>query len=79
MTKLDDKKRARSPTKRMTVSLKPAANEILQSLSSSSGLTFNECLNKAVMTEGYLQQEIEKGGKVYVQRSDNQIIEVVFR
>jgi UDP-N-acetylmuramate-alanine ligase len=74
-------KSARPPTqtKRLTVALKPDVNSMLESLAESSAITLNEAIHKAIATEFYIQQEIKQGGKILVQKPNDEIREVVFR
>jgi hypothetical protein len=65
--------------KRMSISLTGDAAEMLKSLAESQGITQNEALRKAIATEAYLFQERQKGSKVLLQKSDNEIREVIFR
>jgi hypothetical protein len=65
--------------KRMSISLTGDATEMLKFLAESQGITQNEALRKAIATEAYLLQERQKGSKVLLQKSDNEIREVIFR
>lgn len=65
--------------KRISVTLAPDTVNRLKKLASDKGITFTEALRRAVGTEVYLQNEIQKGGKVLIQKSDNTLREVTFR
>lgn len=65
--------------KRISVTLAPDTVDRLKKLASDKGITFTEALRRAVGTEIYLQNEIQKGGKVLIQKSDNTLREVTFR
>ena len=65
--------------KRMSISLSGDAAQLLDFLSENQGVTQNEALRKAIATEAYLLQERMQGSKVLLQKSDNDIREVIFR
>jgi hypothetical protein len=70
----------RAPTtKRMSISLSGDAVRLLEFLAETQGISQNDALRKAIVTEAYLLEEKLKGSKVLLQKSDKEIREVVFR
>ena len=69
---------ANKPT-RMSVSLPPDAAEMLDVLATSQGISKNEALRKAIATEAYFQKEISEGSTILVQKTNNELREIVFR
>ena len=65
--------------KRMSVTLSGDAARMLEFLAEAQGITQNEALRKAIATEAYLREEMAQGAKVLLQKSDQEIREVVFR
>jgi hypothetical protein len=72
---------ARSPTtpKRMTISLNDDIVQMLEKLADSQGVTQIEAIRRAIATESYLKGELENGSTILIQKSNNEIREVVFR
>lgn len=68
-----------SGTKRLSFSFPPETARYLEELAEGQGITQNEVLRKALATEHYLYNEIKRGAKVFLQNSDEQMREVVFR
>ena len=79
--KTGDRPAARSPTaiKRMTISLPEDVVQMLEKLSDSQGVTQNEAIRRAIATESYLKDELEKGSTLLIQKSNRDIREIVFR
>jgi metal-responsive CopG/Arc/MetJ family transcriptional regulator len=77
----DPKPSARSPSniKRMTISLNDETAEMLDYLATSQGISQNEALRRAIATEKYLKEELQSGNRILVQKSNNEIRELVFR
>jgi metal-responsive CopG/Arc/MetJ family transcriptional regulator len=77
----DPKPSARSPSniKRMTISLNDETAEMLDYLATSQGISQNEALRRAIATERYLKEELQGGNRILVQKSNNEIRELVFR
>ena len=65
-------------SKRMTIQLPHEAAKNLEWLATSQGISQVEALRKAIATETYFQQEIQKGATVLVQLKDL-VKQVIFR
>jgi predicted transcriptional regulator len=65
--------------KRMSVTLSGDAARLLEQLAESQGITQTEALRKAIATESYLQQEVNSGSRILLQKADKEIREVIFR
>lgn len=65
--------------KRLSISLSADAAELLESLSEEQGVSQSEVIRRALATESYIQQEIQQGSRILIQKADEQIREVVFR
>ena len=65
--------------KRLSISLSADAAGLLESLSEEQGISQNEVIRKALATEAYIQQEIQLGSRILIQKADDEIREVVFR
>lgn len=65
--------------KRVSVSLSDDAISKLQEISQRRGITMTEAIRIAINTEDFVQKEIEKGGRIIVEKPDKSFREVVFR
>lgn len=65
--------------KRLSVALKTDASKMLDEITESSGMTISQAIHRAIATEFYIRQEIEDGSKILVQKSNEEIREVIFR
>ena len=66
-------------TKRVSVTLPLETIEKLDKIASRHGITMTDAIRRAVTTEDYLDNEIQDNSKILIQKSDNTLIEVVFR
>lgn len=71
--------RDKSQTKRVSVSLPLDTIEQLDQIARSHGITMTDAIRRAVATEAYLDNEIQENSKILIQKSDNSLIEVIFR
>ncbi|WP_346293955.1 ribbon-helix-helix domain-containing protein [Sphaerothrix gracilis] len=65
--------------KRMSISLPADIAGLLEFLAETQGISQNEALRRAIATEAYIQQEIQEGATILIQKPNKQIKEVVFR
>ncbi len=65
--------------KRMSISLPADSVEQLDYLVAKQGISQNETIRKAIATETYIQKAKEEGSSILVRKSDNSMMEVVFR
>ncbi|MCM1984448.1 ribbon-helix-helix protein, CopG family [Lyngbya confervoides] len=70
---------ATTSRKRLSISLSDDAASLLEFLAQTQGITQNEALRRAISTEAYLFEERRQGTKVLLQKSDQEIREVLFR
>ncbi len=66
-------------TKRVAVTLPLETIEKLDKIASRHGITMTDAIRRAVATEDYLNNEIQENSKILIQKSDNTLIEVIFR
>lgn len=66
-------------TKRTTITLDDATSGLLDFLARSQDISQNEAIRRAIATEAYIQQEIQEGSIILVQKSNKEIREIVFR
>ncbi len=66
-------------TKRVSVSLALDTIEKLDKIASYHGITMTDAIRRAIATEAYIDSEIQENSKILIQKSDNSLIEVVFR
>ena len=69
----------KSQTKRVSVSLPLDTIEQLDKIANRHGITMTDAIRRAVTTEAYLDNEIQENSKILIQKSDNSLIEVIFR
>ena len=69
----------KSQTQRVSVSLPLDAIEKLDKIASRHGITMTDAIRRAIATEAYINNEIQENSKILIQKSDNSLIEVVFR
>ena len=68
-----------SRPKRLSLSLSADAAGLLEQLAETQGISQNEVIRRSLMTEAYIQQEIQQGSRILIQKADDEIREVVFR
>ena len=68
-----------SQAKRVSVSLPLNTIEQLDQIARRHGITMTDAIRRAVATEAYLDNEIQENSKILIQKSDNSLIEVIFR
>lgn len=66
-------------TKRVSVSLGEDVLEQLQDIARKRGASMTEAIRIAIKTQWYVQQEMEKGSKILVEKPDHTIREIVFQ
>ena len=71
--------KGKSQTKRVSVSLPLDTIEKLDKIASRHGITMTDAIRRAIATEAYIDNEIQEDSKILIQKSDNSLIEVVFR
>ena len=69
----------KSQTQRVSVSLPLDAIEKLDKIATRHGITMTDAIRRAIATEAYINNEIQENSKILIQKSDNSLIEVVFR
>lgn len=72
-------KLARAEKVRLTADLPLGSIEILRQLAVSQGVSLTEALNRAIATEGLVQQRVQDKSRFLVERPDGQMTELVFR
>lgn len=73
------KAKAKNDTdKRLTVVLPIKTYEMLQALSSMQSTTLNEAIRRAISTEAFIRNEVEKGSKILVKSDEAETKELVF-
>ena len=65
--------------KKLSVRLTPDAAQKLQRLADEQGISLTAALQKAIVTEDFVRDQISAGGKIIVQKPDKTYTEVVFR
>ena len=69
----------KSQTQRVSVSLPLDAIEKLDKIATRHGITMTDAIRRAIATEAYINNEIQENSKILIQKSDNSLIEVVFK
>jgi predicted DNA-binding protein len=64
---------------KVSFNLAPEVVDVLKDLASKRGMTVTDVLRRAIGTEKFVQNEIDKGGKILVEEKDKSIKQVVFR
>lgn len=77
--KLSKNSRKSNLPKRITVSLPPDSARMLEILSETQSITFNETIRRAISTESFIQSEVRKHSKFLIQTEDGKIKELIFR
>ncbi|NES80228.1 MAG: hypothetical protein F6K10_01325 [Moorea sp. SIO2B7] len=65
-------------TKRTTVRLSDNVLKKLRKLADEQGITLTSALQKAIITEDFVREEIKRGGKILVEKPNKTYTEVVF-
>jgi hypothetical protein len=69
-----------APTSRkITVNLSEEVLNALNELSRRRGLTVTETLRRSISTEKYIQDALDEGAKILIERPNGSIRELVFR
>lgn len=66
-------------SKRVSVSLPIDVIDMLDKIANRHAITMTDAIKRAIATEAYIEDEINEGSKVLIQKSDNTLREVVFR
>lgn len=66
-------------TRKVTVNLPEETISRIQAIANRHGLSMTEAIRRAIITESYIDEQIEEGSKVLIQKPDNTYREVVFR
>ena len=66
-------------TKKVAVTLPLETIEKLDKIASRHGITMTDAIRRAIATEAYIDNEIQENSKILIQKSDNTLIEVIFR
>ncbi len=61
------------------ISLSDDVIKKLQEIAQRRGISMTEAIKIAINTEDYIQTQIEKGGKILVEKPDNTLREVIFK
>jgi Ribbon-helix-helix protein, copG family len=69
----------KSVAKRVNVSLSEETIALLQGIARRRGVSMTEAVRIAIKTEDYIEQQIESGGKILIEKPDKTMREVVFR
>jgi hypothetical protein len=64
---------------KMTINISKEAADAVRKLASEKGTTVTNIVNKAIATEEFLQQEIQKGSRIQVEDKNGKIREIIFR
>jgi cysteine synthase len=64
---------------KLTVNLTYDAMAALRALADQRGVTLGQALGQAIASEKFLADEVNKGGKVLIEKPDQTIREVVLR
>jgi hypothetical protein len=65
--------------KRMSISLTGKIAESLDLLAKLQGITQNEALRKAIGTEAYIREELDRNSRFVVIKADGREADVIFR
>jgi hypothetical protein len=65
--------------KRVNVSLSEETIALLQGIARRRGVSMTEAVRIAIKTEDYIEQQIESGSKILIEKPDKTMCEVVFR
>jgi hypothetical protein len=65
--------------KRVNVSLSEETIALLQGIARRRGVSMTEAVRIAIKTEDYIEQQIESGSKILIEKPDKTVREVVFR
>ena len=68
-----------SQTKRVSISLPLDTIAKLDQIASRHKITMTDAIRRAIATEAYINSEIQNNSKILIQKSDNSLIEVVFK
>lgn len=77
-SKKDFSKAKTTTAKRMSVTLPPDVASLLEDLATSQGISQNEALRKAIVTESYFYKERNLGTKILL-KTKEEVREVLFR
>jgi Ribbon-helix-helix protein, copG family len=69
----------KSVAKRVNVSLSEETIALLQGIARRRGVSMTEAVRIAIKTEDYIEQQIESGSKILIEKPDKTMREVVFR
>lgn len=75
-SKVTDKSKSRSV--RTTISLSSDAVDKLDWLAEHQAISRNDAIRRAIATEVYIREELQKGSKILVRKEDKSIHELVF-
>ena len=64
---------------KLTVNLTDDAMAALRELAERNGTTLGQALGQAIASEKFLRDEVQKGGKILIEKPDQSIWEVVIR
>lgn len=64
---------------KLTVNLTDEAIAALKALADKRGISLGQALGQAIASEKFLQDEVNKGGKVLIEKPDHTVREVVLR
>lgn len=63
---------------KLTVNLPDSTVEALKGIAQDRGITVTEALRQAVESQRFLQQEIQQGSKVLLEKPDDSLRQVIF-
>ena len=64
---------------KLSVNLPEDTVSKLREIAEKRGITLTEALRRAISHERFLEDEVENGGKVLVEKPDKTVREIVFR
>lgn len=68
-----------SSPKRMSITLPTKLAAALEKIARREQLSLNELVRRAIATDLFIQEEVNKGSKILIQKSNKEIQEVIFR
>ena len=66
-------------TRKVTVNLPDETIQRIRAIADKHGLTMTEAIRRAIITESYLEDQIEKGNKILLEKPDQTYSELIFR
>lgn len=77
-SKSDNRNRDKSSSVRTTIALSTDALQKLDWLAKRQGISRNDAIKRAIATEVYIREELDKDSKILVRKPDKSVHELVF-